>query len=287
MRPLFEKSQILNIDKCLKKLYNLIYNISNASLKKPIGGIIMATVSLIIDIVIAVVCLIIIIRNAIRGFLKSIMVLARTVLAFLIAYVFNAPVAKLLENWFFEEWARGITYNAMLENHVGNNMYAVNEFFDGIPEWATKIALDFSEVEGWMQQAYFVEGNTAEYWDMVKVSNALGYGLAHIISLVIAFIALFIIAEIIIALIGLLLNKLNEVTILKVINIVLGALVGAIISAVVAWLIASVVKWVIFFGQHYYPDVFTDEIINRTIIVKFFVENDLWIWVRDTLAIKI
>ena len=96
-----------------------------------------------------------------------------------------------------------------------------------------------------------------------------------------------IIAEIIIALIGLLLNKLNEVTILKVINIVLGALVGAIISAVVAWLIASVVKWVIFFGQHYYPDVFTDEIINRTIIVKFFVENDLWIWVRDTLAIKI
>ena len=246
----------------------------------------MATVSLVIDIVIAVICLIIIIRNAIRGFIKSLMVLARTVLAFLIAYVFRAPVARLLENWFFNEWGRGVAYDTMMGTHVGGDQYAINRVFDGVPDWATKIALDFSGVEEWAQQKYFVEGNTAQYWDMVKVSNTLGYGLSHLISIVIAFVLLFVVAEIIIALIGLLLNKLNEVTMLKIINIVLGACIGIVISAVVAWLIASVVKWVIFFGQHYYPEVFTEEIIEKSVIIKFFVDNDLWVWVRDTLAIQ-
>jgi uncharacterized membrane protein required for colicin V production len=57
-------------------------------------------VSLIIDIVIALICLIIIIRNAARGFIRAFMAFARTILAILFAYLFNSPLAGLLDKKF-------------------------------------------------------------------------------------------------------------------------------------------------------------------------------------------
>ena len=59
------------------------------------------TISLAIDILIAFICLIIIIRNAARGFIKSFMTFAKTILAFLVAYIFNSPLAKLLSEKIF------------------------------------------------------------------------------------------------------------------------------------------------------------------------------------------
>ena len=50
--------------------------------------------SLIFDIVIAFICLIIVIRNAARGFIKSLVLLMKSVLAIFLAYLFNAPLAR-------------------------------------------------------------------------------------------------------------------------------------------------------------------------------------------------
>jgi hypothetical protein len=74
---------------------------------------------------------------------------------------------------------------------------------------------------------------------------------------------------------------------LKVINIILGAFIGVVISAVIAWLIALGVKWVIYFGNSYYPNIFSDEIIENSIITKFFLDNNLWLWVKEHLKINL
>ena len=62
--------------------------------------------------------------------------------------------------------------------------------------------------------------------------------------------------------------------------------IGAIFAITLAWLISKGVQWVFQFGQNYYPDVFQQKIIEDTYIVEFFLEHDLWQWVKEHLAIS-
>ncbi len=246
----------------------------------------MATASLIIDIVIALVCVIIIIKNAARGFIRSFMVFARTVLALLVAYIFNAPIARLFDDKIFNRLAQGWTLKAFEATSNGEGMYNLCNVFDGIPNWASNFALSKTLDEETLNK-FFVEGAPATYEEMTSVSASLGNGLSWLISSVISFIVLFIVAEIIVAIIGALLNKLGKVPMLKVINIILGAFIGVVISAVTAWLIALGVKWVIYFGNSYYPNIFSEEIIENSIITKYFLDNNLWLWVKEHLKINL
>ncbi len=239
------------------------------------------TVSLIIDILIAFICAIIIIKNAARGFIKSFMAFARTILAFLLAYIFNAPLARLLSDKIFVGCARGWIYDAFCSTRIGEDQYALYQLFDGIPDWFTELTVS-SGVEDWMVQEYFANETPAPMWALNQMSNSLGDALSAVISTIVSFIVIFIVAEIVIGIIGVLLNKIGKIPMLKAINVLLGACIGAVISAVVAWLIAKGISWVIGFGANYYPDIFSQDIIENSSIMKFFLEHDLWTWAKDT-----
>lgn len=244
------------------------------------------TASLIIDIVIALICAIIITKNAVRGFIKSFMTFARTILAFLFAYIFNAPLARLLGAKIFDGCARGWIYDAFCSTKIAEDQYALYQLFDGIPDWFTELTVS-SGVEDWMVQEYFVNETPAPMWALNQMSNSLGDALSAVISTVVSFILIFIISEIVIGIIGALLNKVGKIPMLKVINILLGACIGAVISAVVAWLIAKGINWIVGFGANYYPDIFSSDIIENSSIMKFFLDHDLWTWAKDTFAGKL
>ena len=59
------------------------------------------SVSLVFDIIIFALCAFLIIKNAVRGFIKSFVTFAKTILAFVVAYVFCAPVANFLSDKIF------------------------------------------------------------------------------------------------------------------------------------------------------------------------------------------
>ena len=241
------------------------------------------TASLVFDIILIFIATIIILKNAVRGFIRSFMTFARSVLAILLAYIFNAPLARLLSEKIFIGSARGWIYDAFCSTKIGEDQYALYQLFDGIPEWFTNITIS-SGVEDWMLQKYFIEEQPAPMSALNEMSNNLGDALAGLISTIVSFLAIFIFAEIVIGIIGALLNKAGKIPMLKFINILLGATIGAIISAVVAWLITKGVSWVISFGANYYPDIFTMDIIENSMVMKFILENDLWTWAKDALA---
>lgn len=238
------------------------------------------TVSLIIDIVIALICAIIIIKDAVRGFIKSFMIFARTVLAFLLAYIFNAPLARLLSEKIFLGCARGWIFDAFCSTQIGDDQYALYQLFDGIPEWFTNLTVS-SGVEDWMVQEYFANETPAPMWALNQMSNSLGDALSALISTVVSFLLIFILVEIVVGIIGILLNKIGKIPMLKFINILLGACIGAVISAIVAWMISKGIGWIIGFGANYYPDIFKQEILDNSVIIKFFLEHDLWLWATE------
>ena len=236
-------------------------------------------VSLIFDIVIAAIGLIIILRNAARGFIKSVISLMKSVLAVFLAYLFSGPLARAFDEWFFGDIARGWVQDIIASTKKEGG-YALYEIFDGIPDWFTKVSVS-QGVDEQTVQKYFVEQNLASSETVSGLTDIFGHALSMLISTVVAFIVLFIGIQIVLIGVGALLNRLGKVSVWRFVNIGLGALIGVIISAVIAWLISVIIIFVFEVGSNYYPDVFDMQIIEESVIVKFFGEHNLFTMVKD------
>ncbi len=236
-------------------------------------------VSLIFDIIIAVISFIIIIRNAIRGFIKSFITLMKSVLAIFLAYLFSGPLARKLSEWFFSDLSRGWVKDIMLGTRK-NGGYALYEIFDGIPEWFTKVSFSRG-IDPDTVQTYFVEENLASVELIDELSIPLGDALSMLISTVIAFVSIFVVIELVLIGVGALLNKLGKVSVWRIVNFVMGASVGFVVSAVIAWLISITIIFIFDFGSNYYPEIFNNQIIEESVIVSFFGEHNLFTMAKE------
>ena len=242
-------------------------------------------VSLIFDIVLIAVCVFFILRYSIRGFIRSLMALVKTILAPLVSIIFCTPLAKAISNAFFLDWANETVGNLLLSTAEGEG-YALYTLLEGIPNWFVNLiisGLDKATTDDLWK--YFV-GNTetGEHYlaDMAKVeefNEILGGQMSLLISLIISFVAIFVVSEILFVIIGALLNKLTRVSIVKVLNILLGALIGAVLASFFAMAISIGIDKIFDFGASYYPAVFDKSILDGTVLFKFF-RDDFWAWIK-------
>ncbi len=241
------------------------------------------TISLAIDILIAFICLIVIIRNAARGFIKSFMTFAKTILAFLVAYIFNSPLAKLLSEKIFLGISNKWVLDAFVSTADGEGGYALYNLFDGIPEWFTNMMMK-SGMDDVAIQKYFAGKENASYEVMQELAGGLGAALSSIISTVVACLVLFIVTEILLIFVGILLGKVGKLPVFRFVNVILGALIGVAVSAVIAWLISLGITYAIQFGANYKPEIFNSTIIENSRILKFFSEHNLWYILKGWLG---
>jgi len=240
-------------------------------------------VSLTIDIILGLIILVTVIRNAIRGFIKSLIIMMKSALAIFLAYLLNAPLAKGFSAWFMGDLAHGWVSDIMLSTAHKDGGYALYEIFDGIPEWFVKVTMS-NGIEKERVQYYFVDENLASEAIVKEFSHPVGEALSMLISRIIAFIVIFIVVEIILIFVGKLLDRLSDAPIWKGLNIILGGLMGAIISAAIVWFLSMCIIWVIDFGANYYPDVFTHEVVENTVILELFGEYNLFTTVAGWFA---
>ncbi len=243
-------------------------------------------ISLIFDIVLIALCIFFILRYAIRGFVRSLMALVKTILAPLVSIIFCTPLAKAISSAFFLNWSNG-TVSKLLQSTAEGEGYALYTLLDGIPNWFVNLimsGLDKATTDDLWK--YFV-GNTetGELYlaDAAKVdefTTILGGQLSLLISIIISFIAIFVVAEILFIIIGALLNKLTRVSMVKFLNVLLGALIGAVLAAFFAMAICVGIDKVFDFGASYYPEVFNKSILDGTVLFKFF-RDDFWAWIKS------
>lgn len=248
-------------------------------------------ISFVLDAFLVGLIAFIVIRHAIRGFLNSFISVIKTLLAPFLAVVFNLPLARLISGWFFATPAKGwikdwllSTEQVTLEN--GDIAYEVHSFFDGIPKFVVDFILQSGEEDysgRHMMSEHFsgleegIDPLPATLEEIDIISDFLGNRLALGISIVVSFIIIFVVLEIFFLIFGKVLNKiLNKATIVKRINIALGALVGLLLGVLVVWVISFGIGRLFMFGSHYYANVFKNSIIENTLVLNFFVKNDLW-----------
>jgi uncharacterized membrane protein required for colicin V production len=233
------------------------------------------TIGLVIDIVLALICLIIIIKNAVNGFIRSFMGFARAVLAIFISYLFYVPFAKLLGNLFFtrisEKWvsdAFSSTYNAE------TGLYDLYKVFDGIPNWFVKVLIK-SGVDDATIQTYLVEQNGASPELADTLVRGIGGQLSMLLSTILAIIILFIVVQIALVFVGKLLENISKLPVFRVLNIILGALIGAVISAVLVWLLSEGLIWIINFIARYNESLFAP-IPEQSVFLEYFKDRNVW-----------
>lgn len=237
-------------------------------------------ISLTFDIVLALICTVTIIRNAARGFIRSFVIMMKSVVAIFLAYLFNAPLARGISAWIFEDLSHGWVRDLMLSTKQENGGYALYQIFDGIPDWFTRVSVS-QGIDKDVVQYYFVDQNLATDAVVEELSVPLGNALSMLISTVIAFIVIFVVVEILLIFIGKLLYRLGDVPIWSSVNIILGALMGAVISFLICWLLSKCIVFVFDFGANYYPDIFSKQIIEDTVLVEFFGNNNIFTTVKE------
>ena len=244
-------------------------------------------VSLVFDIALIVLCVFYILRYAIRGFVRSLMALVKTLLAPLVSIIFCTPLAKVISNALFIDWSTNTVNNLLTSTQAPDGTYELYTLLEGIPNWFVNLLISGLDKETTDDLWRYFVGDTAtgEYFsaDIAKVDEftaILGGQLSLLISIIISFIAIFVVAEILFVIIGALLNKLTQKSMVKVLNILLGAIIGAIIAAFIAMAICLGVDKVFEFGASYYPEVFKESILDGTILFKFF-RDDFWAWIKS------
>ena len=248
-------------------------------------------ISLILDGIFLGLIIFLIVRNCIRGFLDSLVSLVKIVVAPVFAIIFNLPLARFIAKIFFNgiasDWVNKLlltTETTELINGVENTLYDVDSVFEGIPDMIVRFVLRAGEE--WENKElidkFFIGDGTvgpqlATSEQLGEISDVIGSRIALGVSIILSFVIIFVFVEVLMLILSKLLNKLLEkATVIKVLNVIFGGVIGAILGILLTWILCSVIGRVFDFGQHYYPDFFLDSYWNRTIIVKFFIEHDLF-----------
>ena len=188
----------------------------------------------IVDIVMLIFAAVITISYAFRGFLKSVIQLFKTLLAFLTAYLLGSHVGKFLCQRFFGNAVRNFVFERVNGLYAGTvdslNVDAVAEKLPGFM-MTEQVKGELATIEGTGEQL------------VNSVTDAIATPTANVISNIVGYVGVFVVALIILSLVACLLTKLIEkITILKAVNTLLGAVFGILISFLVLCVFASVIK---------------------------------------------
>ena len=188
----------------------------------------------VVDVVMVIFALVITLIYTFRGFLKGIVQLFKTLIAFLIASMFGARVGDILYQRFFFNAIRNFVFQRVNGVYTGTvdsmNLEAVTERIPGFM-MTEQVKANLASVDGSGEQM------------VNSITDAIASPAANTISGVVGYGLVFLAALIVLSLVAIILTKMIEkIKVLKAANTLLGALFGFLISFLVLCVFSSAVK---------------------------------------------
>ncbi len=210
-----------------------------------------------------------------RGFIKSIMHLGSLIASLFVAYAFTPALAAWLNTKVFlgkisagiAETLKSLTVNADgrfdLDKLVSDEPGAFTQILEryGIEMDSIKGQLD-----GVVDQAESAVNDLA---------NTIAADVSYAISSVLAFIGIFAVAMIALSLITALLDVIFRLPVLKTANTLLGAILGVICAVLFANLFSIISVELIGALESVDPTMFNQDVVDKSILLKFFANNSL------------
>ncbi|MBO5374312.1 MAG: CvpA family protein [Clostridia bacterium] len=229
-------------------------------------------VSLIIDMALALVAIIIIIRHIRLGFVKSILGSLKPIFAGVLAFVFRVPVAKLftgLIGGFVNEWV----YASISASAAGAEpSFDLVSLYNSCPIVYDKALVFFGldNTNGFHESMVGIE--QLDEAGVSALSSNISWSITWMLSLGIAMLVIFIVALIALTIVTTLLDMVTRLALLNIINRLLGGVVGLFWAIAFAFLVGAVLTLI----SAIVPNVVGENIINESIILGALARFNLF-----------
>ncbi len=228
--------------------------------------------SLIVDIVLAIVCLFVIIKYTAKGFLKTVLDIARLGLSVLLAIMFRGVVARLLNDLFMSNTVYNWVYGSVSKYIEGiDGKINFVSIYENNPEFYSKVlsafGLDFYLLE---EQMNNLSAETA-----ANVSRTISDPLANMFSVLLAVLVIFIVSMVILYFVAKGINKITKIKGINIINRILGVALGVILAVIIVWGISIILQVMVNAIGPMVPDVFNESLIENSMIISLLRELGL------------
>lgn len=241
--------------------------------------------SLIFDGLLIILCVVIVVVETKRGFIKSVMNLGSHIAALFVAYAFTPKLAKLFcDKFFLEKISSGIrdTLKSLTENPSGQT-YNLNKLFEDLPEPFTQILERYNVSLDSVSDK--IKNVTDATEDAVNsLSDSISSGVANVLSSVAAFLVLFVGSIIVLKLVTLVLDSLFKLPVLSTANTTLGFLFGVVVALIVAFVFSLLSVKLIGAMNSISPELFNQSVIDNSILLKFFANYNIFGVISDIIG---
>ncbi len=232
----------------------------------------------ILDIIILCIVALTIFLAAKRGFIKTLLGSASSLVAIILALVLLSPVKSAFLNSSIAEGARESltdTIAGFVSSDSENYDATLLENNNGFMQMVEMFGVDKAELQEkfneWRHQNLTAFRDSLEEYICAPVIESLATALA--------FIVLFIGAKLILKLVTYLLDKFAKLPVLKQANTFLGIVLGVVMSVVYVYLFVWVVNLIIPLGSQLGWTFFKSIDVNETLLFGWFCENNIFGWI--------
>ena len=229
--------------------------------------------SLVVDIVLGIICISVIIKYSIEGFLSTVLDLARLAVSVILAVMFRGVVAKLLNDLFMTKTIYNWVYGSLTSKIAGiSETVDFVRIYKDAPQFYSKVLalfdLDFDK---------FSEAvNELGTENVENVTSMIADPLSTMLSTLLAVIIIFAISMIVLFFVVKLLNKLTKIKLLNVINKILGIAFGVLLASVIVWLLSMLLQVLIETIGPMYPNIFNSSLTEDSMIINILKEAGLF-----------
>ena len=199
--------------------------------------------SVILDIILGVLALLTILKYTLRGFVGSILDVAKVILAAILAYLIRIPVAKLFEIWFMNDSMVDWVRNSLTATVEGNDTFIdFISLYENVPWLYNSVLSHFGLGD---VSALETLSDTASYAQIEELSIEIGLAISNMLSTILAILVLFIIILIVLSIIVRLIDDLLIVSSVSKLNRLLGFALGVAVAFAMIWIISFVLEFLV------------------------------------------
>lgn len=235
----------------------------------------------ILDGVLIAICIAVIVHSVKRGFVKTILSIVASIAAVLLAVVFTPNLSA----FFYDKFVlSGISSSiaGTISSLAGNGDAAgIADMFSKMPDALSGILRQYNvseeTVNGMLEAAKSGTGTVQ------SISDTIAAPIASAISSALAFIAIFAVSVIALKIVIWAIDMVFKFPVLSTVNKAGGLALGVMLAAVVIFVYSAVAANLVSALGSVSPKLFGPDVIEGTIIVKFFAENNIFGIISDAI----
>ncbi len=211
-----------------------------------------------------------------RGFIRSVLGAAKTLVAAIVAYLFGSAASAWLESRYLLSHVTGVIYDRLLDTlGQGDGHFDLSAVLNNLPDWLKTLLGVFRVDVSGIEDAYgSVTDGSAE--TLREMAESIGQPVAHVLSDVAAYAVLFFGTILVLTLLSFLLGKIADLPVIRTCDRFLGFFLGVLGAILYASAYTLLLYLVLSFVQTSYEQLGFSQAFEQTILFRWVWEHNIF-----------